>query len=102
MRITGSCAGGVLTLHFHGELDHHSAGEAMAALSERIDALLPRRLALDLKDLSFMDSSGIALILRSEKKMGELDGSLRLLHVPDQAMRVLSAAGLDRRLDITK
>ena len=97
MRITGSCTGGVLTLRFHGELDH-----LQTLLRAALGALLPRRLALDLKDLSFMDSSGIALILRSEKKMGELDGSLRLLHVPDQAMRVLSAAGLDRRLDITK
>ena len=46
MRITGSCSGGELKLRFSGELDHHSAREAMDAVSERIDALLPRRLTL--------------------------------------------------------
>ena len=32
MKITGSCREGVLTLRFHGELDHHVSREAMEAL----------------------------------------------------------------------
>ena len=101
MKITGSCQDGVLTLRFHGELDHHVAREAMDALSERLDAFLPRRCVLDLRSLSFMDSSGIALILRAEKKMQELEGSLTLAGLQEQPMRVLKAAGADKRLTIT-
>lgn len=102
MKITGSCQGGVLTLRFQGDLDHHVSGNAMEALSERIDAFLPRKCMLDLRGVSFMDSSGIALILRAEKKMRELDGCLYLSGVPEQPMRVLRAAGADRRLTITE
>ena len=91
-----------LLLTFSGELDHHGARDALRRIELAIDAALPKTLVLDLGGLTFMDSSGIALILRSEKKMGELDGALRLSHVPTQAVRVLSAAGIDRRLDITK
>ncbi len=101
MKITGSCQGGVLTLRFHGELDHHESREAMEALSERIDAFLPSQCVLDLHYLTFMDSSGIALLLRAEKKMRELDGSLSLVGVQEQPLRVLKAAGADRRIPIT-
>ena len=100
MKITGSCREGVLTLRFHGELDHHVSREAMEALSERIDAFLPGSCVLDLRNLSFMDSSGIALILRAEKKMRELDGSLRISGVGEQPLRVLCAAGTDKRIPI--
>ena len=102
MQITGSCRDGMLTLRFRGELDHHAAGEAAAALSARIDAFLPRRCVLDLRELSFMDSSGIALILRAEKKMRELEGELTVSGAQAQPMRVLKAAGADRRITITK
>ena len=101
MKITGSCQNGVLTLRFRGELDHHVAGEAMEALSARIDAFLPRKCVLDLGGVGFMDSSGIALILRAEKKLRELEGTLCLTGVPEQPLRVLRAAGADKRLTIT-
>lgn len=102
MKITGSCQGGVLTLRFQGELDHHVSRDAMEALSERIDAFLPRKCVLDLRALSFMDSSGIALILRAERKMLELDGSLCLSSLQEQPLRVLKAAGADKRINITE
>ena len=102
MKITGSCQSGVLTLRFQGELDHHVSGEAMEALGERIDAFLPRECVLDMKRLSFMDSSGIALILRAEKKMRELEGTLSLSGVQEQPLRVLRAAGVHRHLTITE
>jgi stage II sporulation protein AA (anti-sigma F factor antagonist) len=102
MKITGSCQEGVLTLRFQGELDHHVSQEVMAALSERIDAFLPRKCVLDLRGLSFMDSSGIALLLRAEKKMRQLEGSLLVTGVQEQPGRVLRAAGADQRLGITE
>jgi len=100
MRITGSCREGVLTLHFQGELDHHAAGEAMAAISERIDAFLPGSCVLDLSGISFRDSSGIALMLRTDKLMRRLGGKLTVTGPTPQTIRVLTAAGLDRRLTI--
>lgn len=101
MHITGAFRDGTLTLRFRGELDHHAAREAMSALSERIDAFLPARCVLDLRELSFMDSSGIALILRAQRLMGELGGGLRVSGAPEQPLRVLRAAGVDKRIQIT-
>jgi len=83
-----------------GELDHHRAREILMELDRQIDMELPRRLTLDLGGVSFMDSSGIAILLRAYRRMSELDGALRVVHVPQQATRVLRAAGLDKLIEL--
>ena len=50
--------------------------------------------------VTFMDSSGIALILRAQQRMQLLDGSVLVCNVPDQAKRVLDAAGIGRLVTI--
>ena len=102
MQITGSCRDGLLTLRLSGELDHHAARDAAEAIAERIDAFLPSRCVLDLHGLSFMDSSGIALLIRTEKLMGELDGSLTVTGLQEQPRRVLRASGMLTRLTVTE
>ena len=51
---------------------------------------------MDLGDVTFMDSSGIAVLLRAHRRVGLLGGTMTVQHVPDQAGKVLRAAGLDR------
>lgn len=89
-----------LLLELGGELDHHGAGRALRELEEALDAALPRKLVLDLAGITFMDSSGIAVILRAQQKMRLMDGSLLVRNVPPQARRVLDAAGISRLVTI--
>lgn len=89
-----------LLLEFHGEIDHHGARNALRELEMAMDAALPRTLVLDLEKVTFMDSSGIALILRAQQRMQMLDGSVMVCHVPPQARRVLDAAGIGRLVTI--
>lgn len=89
-----------LLLEFSGEIDHHGARNALKEVEMAIDAALPRLLILDMTDVTFMDSSGIALILRSQQRMQLLEGSVVLRGVPDQARRVLDAAGIGRLVSI--
>ena len=89
-----------LLLEFSGELDHHGARNALRELEMAVDAALPRNLVLDLTEITFMDSSGIALILRAQQRMQLLDGSVLVRNVPAQARRVLDAAGIGRLVTI--
>ena len=89
-----------LLLECRGELDHHAARDAMRQLELALDAALPRKLVLDLGGVTFMDSSGIALILSTLRRAREIGGKLRVSHVPHQAMRVLNAAGIERLVEI--
>ena len=74
--------------------------DAIPTGSLALDAALPRKLVLDLGGVTFMDSSGIALILRAQQRMQMLDGSLLVCNVPRQARRVLDAAGIGRLVTI--
>ncbi len=89
-----------LLLEFSGELDHHGARDALRELELAVDAALPKKLVMDLSAVTFMDSSGIALILRAQQRMQLLDGSLLVCNVPAQAKRVLDAAGISRLVTI--
>ena len=80
-----TCTGGdrVLRAALSGEVDHHGARAMMEELSRQIDRELP-------------DSSGIAVLLRAWRQVGQLGGTTRVVNVPAQAARVLKAAGLDK------
>jgi len=84
-----------MTIQVSGEVDHHAARQLMEELSRRMEAALPLSLEMDLGGVTFMDSSGIALVLRAFRRMGQLRGTMRLTHVPPQAAKVLKAAGID-------
>lgn len=96
MAVTCTGADRELCAAVSGEVDHHRAGQIMAELDAQVDLRLPKSLILDLGGVTFMDSSGIAVVLRAYKRMGELGGSLAVAHTPPQAGKVLRAAGLDR------
>lgn len=83
-----------------GEVDHHRARELLAELDRQLDLELPRSVTLDLGGVSFMDSSGIAILLRARQRVSALGGALRVVHVPEQAAKVLRAAGVDKLMDL--
>jgi anti-anti-sigma factor len=80
---------GLVTARISGELDIVSAGH----LGGQVDDLLARtltRLDLDLSGLAFMDSSGLALLLRLTNRLGPL----RVFGANPLIRRVIEATGL--------
>ena len=96
MEVISSGEGRELTLTLRGELDHHAAKEAMRKLEWELDAVLPSKLTLDFSGVSFMDSSGIAVVMRALKRMRAMGGSAAIKNVPPQAKKVFTAAGIFR------
>ena len=94
--------GQTLTVKISGEIDHHAARTLMEELGRQVDTLLPRRLLLDLGGVTFMDSSGIAVVLRTWKRMRDIEGEMELSAVPDCAAKVLRAAGVDKLIPLTQ
>ena len=60
---------------------------------------MPSMLILDMSGVSFMDSSGIAVLLRAYRRLGELGGTVKVVNIPAQAGKVLRAAGVDRIME---
>lgn len=85
-----------LVMAIAGELDQHRAAHIIEQIKDKIDLLLPRRLVLDLKELSFTDSSGIAVILRLHRAMKQVDGEMAIINLQPQPRKLLLAAGLSQ------
>jgi len=78
---------GKLTMQFAGELDHHAAKDVMRRAEELLDRYMPRDCVLDLSRLSFMDSSGVAVILRLHKRMLDMGGRIWVENPRAQPLR---------------
>lgn len=89
-------AGSILTVHVRGEIDHHTA----SGIRQGIDGVLlekrPRRLILDLSAVSFMDSSGLGLIMGRFSVMRELGGELTVWNPSRETGAIITLAGLER------
>ena len=96
MAVTCTGENRVLTACISGEVDHHRAREIMQELEQAVAAGLPRVLTLDLGGVTFMDSSGIAVLIRAHRHVAALGGMVRVVNIPPQAGKVLRAAGVDR------
>ena len=93
-----TCTGGdrEICMALSGEVDHHHARGLMTEIEREIDRELPKHVTLDLGGVTFMDSSGIAVVLRCYKRTAELGGAVTVKDVPPQAEKVLRAAELER------
>lgn len=82
-----------------GELDIASLDEA-AKLIEEAEASSPSVLVIDLSGLTFVDSSGVRLVLLAERRARDGGRSLRVHLGHGSALRVFQALGLVAKLDI--
>ena len=87
---------GVLSAAIEGEIDHYSA----VGIREKIDALIfrhrPDRLILDLQKVSFMDSSGLGLVLGRASLCQEIGAKVHLVNANERTRKILSLAGVSR------
>jgi len=72
----------------------------MRTIEDFIDEYLPRDTVLDMSGLTFMDSSGIALLLKVERRMRETGGRVFVQDPAKQPLRVIDASGIDRMIPI--
>ena len=100
MNISAAYESGRLTLYLAGELDHHEARNVMRLIEELMDEYMPRDCALNMSGLSFMDSSGIAIIIKVSRRMKNLGGRTWIENPARQPQRVIDASGIDRLVPV--
>ena len=100
MKLTSYLQEGQLTVALTGEIDHHCAKNFIQAISGKIEAYTPRVCILDFQDVSFMDSSGIAVVINTLRTMKKISGELELSGLRPQPMKVICASGIDKLVEI--
>ena len=88
--------GDTVTVYLDGELDHHTAKGVRAELEALIESPRVKRLVLDLSGLTFMDSSGIGLVMGRYRLMQLAGGRLSVTGASERIQKIMRLAGLDR------
>lgn len=100
MQFTSFLENGRLTVALTGEIDHHCAKHYIQAISAKIDAYTPEVCILDFREVTFVDSSGIAVVINALRSMTQIEGHLLLTGLKQQPMKVFRASGIDKLVQI--
>ncbi|WP_449477352.1 STAS domain-containing protein [Streptomyces abikoensis] len=90
---------GAIIIELHGELDilaEQLLGPRMDALTERGRA----DIVIDLRRVTFMDASGLRLLLRARHRMLCRGGRLRVVRGVPRVARLMRVAGVETAFDI--
>lgn len=100
MHFTSFLEDGRLTVALTGEIDHHCAKQYIEAIAAKIEAYTPDLCILDFREVSFVDSSGIAVVINALRSMSQIEGRLVLSGIGKQPMKVFQASGIDRLVEM--
>ena len=85
-----------LVAHINTDLDSHTARRVRESIDSRMFLVRPEAVVLDFGAVSFMDSSGLALILGRAEVARALGSSVRLVGLSPLQRRLVRLGGLDR------
>lgn len=89
-----------LVVMLSGEIDHHSVSAMRQDIDDAIERQQPKKLVLDFSGVTFMDSSGIGLVMGRYKLVSSLGGGISIVNTPKNLRKVMRLAGLDRLAQI--
>lgn len=100
-KVEAEQAGGTFQVRLKGEFDLQAFDQVDKLLT---DAQMGsgHGVLLDLRAVTFIDSSGIRALVRAHKRGAAGAGPLRLIRGPDNVHRVFELAGLDSRLEFVE
>lgn len=84
-----------------GELDHHMAEKLKTSVDEKIRSTNAINVIFDFTELSFMDSSGLGVIMGRYKKIRTLGGKVIIYGVNAGILRIMEMSGIDKIIKIS-
>lgn len=91
-----------MSAYLSGELDHHTAAFIRSNIDSELELNSVNDLLLDFKDVAFMDSSGVGLIMGRYKRMQACRGKLRIANLSGEAARIVEMSGITKLLNIAE
>ncbi|MBI3925729.1 MAG: STAS domain-containing protein [Armatimonadetes bacterium] len=86
----------IAVVELEGDIDVYTAPMLLQTLEE----LQTRRIVIDLRNVSYLDSFGLGTFVKCLKNLQESGGSLRLVHCHWRIERLLSVTGLVNLFDL--
>ncbi len=92
---------GTVVVTIRGELDTYTAPQLRSQLKDLIDEQGNLTVVVDLSKTTFIDSSGLAVLVDALQRMRRHGGSLTLANPSRSTSKVLEISGLDRIFSLT-
>ena len=100
MRVEARLDDGMGVVTARGEIDLAGAPRLREALSDVLTAGCTR-LVMDLREVTFIDSTGLGVIVGASKKAAGLHGALRIVCDDKRVLRLLAITGISRSVTVT-
>ena len=95
--------GDVIYAYIKGEIDHHNAPELREAID---DAIIMNEaykvLTLDFSGVTFMDSSGVGLVMGRYRIIASKNKRLKIESLSDRDYKIMKMSGIEKLAEISK
>jgi anti-anti-sigma factor len=88
----------ISTVFLNGEIDMDVTEEAKEVIMPLIEA--GKEVHINLKDVQYMDSSGISILIESHQKAGEMGTKVTLKEISKSVLKVIMMAKLEQILNL--
>lgn len=85
----------ILNAKIDGEIDHSTAITIRTKIDAAIHMYRPKLLELDFSSVTFMDSSGVGLVMGRFRQMKLIGGALQVVNVPNNLYRIFAMSGIE-------
>ncbi|MFD1738793.1 anti-sigma F factor antagonist [Bacillus salitolerans] len=92
----------VLCIRLAGELDHHTAEDLRSQVTDYLEKNSINHIILNLEHLSFMDSSGLGVILGRYKQIKNNGGEMVVCSISPAVKRLFDMSGLFKIIRLEK
>ncbi|HHV45436.1 MAG TPA: anti-sigma factor antagonist [Tissierellia bacterium] len=100
MQLTIDIVNDYMIVKLRGELDHHTSEYARKKIDQRYYSNNSANIVLDLRELNFMDSAGIGLIMGRYKNCIDRNGKVSIVSTSPYINRMLKMSGIQKLVDI--
>ncbi len=90
----------VLIIRLVGELDHHTSAKLRQQIEQLIETKKIKHILLNMGELSFMDSSGLGVILGRYKQISQAGGKMVICSISNSIYRLFELSGMFKILQI--
>lgn len=102
MQVNIEAEDGTAVCYLDGELDHHNAPSVREKIDEFSIGSTPQHMILDFTGVTFMDSSGIGLVMGRYRMLSAANCTLSVRNLSTHAYKVMRLAGLESIVPLQK
>lgn len=103
MPVTLKNKNGVLTAFIKGEIDHHTAPDIREIIDDAVVSVEKAEvLVLDFSEVTFMDSSGVGLVMGRYRLIAGMGKKLKVTNLSSRDYKIMKMSGIDKLAEVSE